>query len=245
MGEYSLNLLAINRTIQEMCAEVVALCDIKLDWRDLTEEQLLYEAAVCMFSSQMVFEVAEAAAKTILEHGLLRRDFLATNIQDYESQLVVYLTKPLAVTSAAGKSRQVRPRFKNRLASLLVSTIQDIHGRGSSIREILSLARSSQHARELLIDRVWGFGPKQSSLYLRRIGYSSELAVLDTHVLDYLRLALGIEYRPSSLSRLAIYERLEAKFQNIASEFGYSVGCVDLATWVTMRVAKRGTILWV
>ncbi|WP_144011891.1 hypothetical protein [Geobacter sulfurreducens] len=240
-----MNLFVINRTIQEMCAEVVALSEAGLDWRSLTEEQLLHEAAVCMFSSQMVFEVAEAAAKTILEHGLLRRDFLSTKISDYESQLVVVLTKPLTVTSATGKSRQVRPRFKNRLASLLASTIQDIHGRGSSIRDILSLARSSRHAREILIDRVWGFGPKQASLFLRRIGYCSELAVLDTHVLEYLRLALGVDPKPSSLSRLASYERLEAEFQNIASEFGHSVGCVDLATWVTMRVAKRETVLWV
>lgn len=239
-----MNLFVINRAIQEMCAEVIAVSETNLDWCSLTEEQLLYEAAVCMFSSQMVFEVAEAAAKRILEQGLLGSKSLSAKVSEYESQLIAVLSEPLTVTSAAGKCRQVKPRFKNRLASLLASTVQDIHGRGLSLRKILSMAISARHAREILVDRVWGFGPKQASLFLRRIGYCSELAVLDTHVLDYLRLALGVEPKLSSLSRLSSYERLEAEFQNIALEFGHSVGCVDLATWVTMRVAKRETILW-
>ncbi|WP_419600764.1 hypothetical protein, partial [Thiolapillus sp.] len=98
---------------------------------------------------------------------------------------------------------------------------------------------SAKEARELLVKNVWGFGPKQASLFLRRVGYCAELAALDTHILDYLRLARGIDPKPSALSRLASYERVEKEFQRVASDFGHPVGCVDLAMWVTMRVAKR------
>jgi N-glycosylase/DNA lyase len=91
----------------------------------------------------------------------------------------------------------------------------------------------------LLVAAVSGFGPKQTSLFLRRIGYCSELAVLDTHVLDYLRMACGIRPKPGALSRLSSYEYVENEFRRVAKEFGYAVGCVDLAMWVTMRVAKR------
>lgn len=227
-----------------MCSEVTAVSESNTDWRALTEEQLLHEAVVCMFSSQMVFEVAEAMARKILESGLLNCHCHPANIRDYESQVVSILSEPLTVIGAKGEIRLVRPRFKNRLASLLASTVQDIYGQGTSVREILSIAKSSRDARQVLVDSIWGFGPKQASLFLRRIGYCSELAVLDTHVLDYLRLAIGVDPKPNSLSRLAAYERLEVEFQNIALEFGHSVGCVDLATWVTMRVAKRETILW-
>ena len=90
---------------------------------------------------------------------------------------------------------------------------------------------------------VWGFGPKQASLFLRRVGYCSDLAVLDVHVLDYLQLARGLSPSPSKLGRLSFYEEIEDTFREISVEFGYSVGCVDLATWVAMRVAKKEALL--
>jgi N-glycosylase/DNA lyase len=111
------------------------------------------------------------------------------------------------------------------------------------VRGILFSARSARHARELLVNAVSGFGPKQASLFLRRVGYCSELAILDTHILDYLRMAHGIDPKPGMLSRLTSYERIEVEFQRVASEFGHAVGCVDLAMWITMRVAKREAVL--
>ena len=154
------------------------------------------------------------------------------------------LSEPLAVEHG-GKVRHVRPRFKNRLASLLATTATTattMHCQGQSLRNILFSSDSARDARELLVKHVWGFGPKQASLFLRRVGYCAELAVLDTHILDYLRVARGIDPKPSALSRLSGYELIEAEFQRVAAEFGHSVGCVDLAMWVTMRVAKREAI---
>jgi N-glycosylase/DNA lyase len=108
---------------------------------------------------------------------------------------------------------------------------------------MLGAARSASQARVSLVEAVSGFGPKQASLYLRRVGFSSELAVLDTHILDYLKMARGIDPKPGSLSRLSVYEQIEHQFRQVANDFGHGVGCVDLAMWVTMRVAKREAIL--
>lgn len=229
---------AINKTIQEMCAEVEATSKPHTDWQSLSEEQLMYEAAVCMFSSQMIFEVAAAAAGRIGEHGLFNWSIISNETSDYEANLVAILCEPLSV-EIDGKTRKMMPRFKNRWASLLSSTVEEIYVCGTSLYEILLSSRSSRDAREILVERVWGFGPKQASLFLRRIGYCSELAVLDTHVLDYLQLVSGITQKPGALSRLPAYERVEDEFRQVANGFGYPVGCVDLATWVTMRVAKR------
>lgn len=232
-----MNMIAVDRTIRVLCADVKDSDRGIRDWQLHTEEELLYEACVCMFSSQMVFEVAEAAAQCIKDLGLLR----AMKPADYEQRLSAALSEPLAV-ERGGAIRHVRPRFKNRLASLLATTVTTMRDRGQSLRETLFSAGSAREARELLVKRVWGFGPKQASLFLRRVGYCAELAVLDTHILDYLRVARGIDPKPSALSRLADYERIEAEFQSVAAEFGHSVGCVDLAMWVTIRVAKREAI---
>ena len=203
--------------------------------------QVLYEASVCIFSSQMMFETAVATADRLRSRGLLRACCASTNSTEYKAAIGAALVEPLMIESR-GLMRQLMPRFKNRFASLLASTVSEIHGHGGSLRDILLSATSARHARKWLVDRVWGFGPKQASLFLRRIGYSADLAVLDRHVLEYLRLARGLNPRPSALSRLHAYERIEAEFRTVAADFGHTVGCLDLATWVTMRVAKEGTL---
>lgn len=232
-----MNMAAVNKTIRALCIEVRSGAGDVRDWRLRTEEDLLYEACVCMFSSQMVFEVAEAAAGRIKDCGLLR----AGKLDDYEQRLSLALYEPLTI-ERGGRTRQVRPRFRNRLASLLATTVSTMREQGQSLRGTLFSAASAREARVLLVKQVWGFGPKQASLFLRRVGYCAELAVLDTHILDYLRVARGIDPKPGALARLSGYERIEAEFQSVAAEFGHPVGCVDLAMWVTMRVAKREAI---
>jgi N-glycosylase/DNA lyase len=126
---------------------------------------------------------------------------------------------------------------------LLSSTAWNLYGSGLSIKSVLKSAQDARQAREVLIRVISGFGPKQASLFLRRIGYCSELAVLDTHVLDYLRLSQGLDLNPARLSRLNVYETVETEFKRLSESFGHDVGCVDLAMWVTMRVAKRERVL--
>jgi N-glycosylase/DNA lyase len=233
----------INQTIRAMCNEVQTQVSGERDWQFMTEEELLYEAAICIFSSQMIFEMAVATANRLRERRLLlavpgRRGAAIT-----ERKVVAALSDPLSISTGDGPERWVRPRFKNRLASLLVMTIAAVYGQSRTIRGFLSDARSAREARETLTQHVWGFGPKQASLFLRRVGYCADLAVLDVHVLDYLQLARGMSLSPSKLSRLSFYEEVEDTFREIAAEFGHPVGCVDLATWVTMRVAKREAFL--
>jgi N-glycosylase/DNA lyase len=233
----------INQTIRAMCLEVKAQASAMQNWQLMAEEELLYETAVCIFGSQMVFEMAVATADRLRQRKLLQSAPRSRSIQAIERRVVEALSDPLPVPARDGTQRWVRPRFKNRLASLLAATIGEIYGQSRTIRGFLFDARNAREARETLTQHVWGFGPKQASLFLRRVGYCADLAVLDVHVLDYLQLARGLSLSPSKLGRLSFYEEIENTFREIAAEFGHSVGCVDLATWLTMRVAKREAFL--
>ncbi|BBF66167.1 8-oxoguanine DNA glycosylase [Acidithiobacillus ferridurans] len=232
----------INRTIRAMCGEVKAQGSALQDWHLLTEEELLYEAALCIFGSQMVFEMAVATADRLRDVGLILPQCRLDH-GEYESRIIAVLSEPLVMVGKDGSTRWARPRLKNRLASLLATTVAEIYGKGRSIRSLLFAAESAKGAREVLIQNIWGFGPKQASLFLRRVGCCADLAVLDVHVLDYLQLARGLSLTPSRLGRLSFYEEIEDTFREVADEFGYSLGCVDLATWLTMRVAKREAYL--
>lgn len=233
----------INQTIRAMCLEIKTQASATQNWQLMTEEEFLYEIAICIFGSQMVFETAVATADRLRERKLLRPGPRARSVQAIERKVVEALTDPLPVHTCDGTQRWVRPRFKNRQASLLAKTIVEIYGQSRTIRGLLSDAGNAREARETLMEHVWGFGPKQASLFLRRVGYCADLAVLDVHVLDYLQLARGLSLAPGKLGSLSLYEEIENTFQEIAAEFGHSMGCVDLATWLTMRVAKREAFL--
>jgi len=232
----------INQTIRAMCHEVNSQVSAMQNWQWMTEESLLYEAAVCIFGSQMVFEVAVATADRLREKELLRPVSRDVNVEIIGQRIVKALSDPLLIPFSDG-ARWVRPRFKNRLSLLLSTTITEIYGQARTIRGFLFAAKNAKEVRETLTQHVWGFGPKQASLFLRRVGYCTDLAVLDIHVLDYLQLSRGLSLSPSKLGRLSFYEQIEDIFREIANEFGHSVGCVDLATWLTMRVAKREAFL--
>ena len=233
----------INQTIREMCLEVRSQASAMQNWQLLTEAELLYEAAVCIFGSQMVFEMAVATADRLRELNLLQPASRGRNVEVIERKVVEALSDPLPVPKSDGTQRWMRPRFKNRLASLLATTIGEIYGQSQTIRGFLFDAESPKEAREILTQHVWGFGPKQASLFLRRVGYCADLAVLDVHVLDYLQLTRGLSLSSSKLGHLSFYEEIEDTFREVAAEFGHSVGCVDLATWLTMRVAKKEAFL--
>lgn len=233
----------INQTIRAMCIEVKAQASPAQNWQLMGEGELLYEVAICIFGSQMVFETALATADRLRERKLLRPAPRGRSIQAIQREFVDALSDPLCISSSDGTKRWVRPRFKNRQASLLARTTVEIYGRSLTIQGLLSEAPNARKARETLMQHVWGFGPKQASLFLRRVGYCSDLAVLDVHVLDYLQLARGLTLSPSKLGCLSLYEEIENTFREVATEFGHSMGCVDLATWLTIRVAKREAFL--
>ena len=233
----------INQTIRAMCLEVETQASAAQNWQQMAEEEFLYEAAICIFGSQMVFEIAVATADRLREKKLLQPALSKRSVQVIERKIVAALSDPLHVPASNGTQRWVQPRFKNRLASLLAKTIVEIYGQSRTIRGFLFDARNAREARETLMKHVWGFGPKQASLFLRRVGYCADLAVLDVHVLDYLQLARGLSLSPSKLGRLSLYEEIENTFREISADFGHSVGCVDLATWLTMRVAKKEAFL--
>ena len=237
-----MNVAAIDSTIQALCAQIENTDHGIPAWHQLPECHLLREACVCVFSSQMLFEVAKAAADRINDEHLLTHAASPPNRSAHERLLRTALTTPLTVR-VNDRLRQVRPRFPNRMAHLWAATAATLRDRRQSLHGLLQASRSARDARRRLVQIVCGFGPKQASLFLRRVGYSAQLAILDVHILDYLSAARQVRVSHGAVSRLSEYEHIENEFRRFANEVGQPVGRVDIATWVTVRVAKREA-LW-
>ena len=224
--------------IRAMCAEVDRLGNESLAWEYLPEADLIYEMALCTFSSQSVFELAGAMADRLRDDGLLCEQSFISHGDGYRAAIDKAFHRPVVFFSN-GTERSAMPRFGKRLPSFLYATVSNIHGNGGSLKSLLLASTSARHARGALIATVSGFGPKQASMFLRRVGYSSDLAIVDRHIVDYLKVFRGIDVNEATLSRLTGYEAVEDELRVLALDFGYSLGCVDLATWLTMRVAKQ------
>ena len=230
---------ALDHVIRGMCAELHESTKAP-NWQTLSEGELLSEAAICIVGSQMIYEMALEVVRRLTMLGLLKPDARPNAI--WKRRATNALSIPLEFYSN-GSLRSSKPRFKNRIVHLLSATLANVYGHDRTLREILAGAERAEDARRLLIDYVFGFGPKQASLFLRRVGFSSDLAVIDTHILDYIRIRTGESTSQTALSKIDHYEQIEAGFRTLAERFGYGVGCVDLATWITMRVAKREAYL--
>ncbi len=107
---------------------------------------------------------------------------------------------------------------------------------GHSIRSILDSSCGSHDARERLISATLGIGPKQSSLFLRNVGYAQDLAILDSHVMTYMNLLDLTSTSIKEVSKLATYEVVEKRLTEYSQRLDVSLPNLDTAIWVVMRV---------
>ena len=105
----------------------------------------------------------------------------------------------------------------------------------SYIKQRLEKATSVIEIRNFFAGQVPGIGIKESSHFLRNIGYSDTLAIIDVHVLNFLKENYFVN--PSDVKNLteSKYEKLEIILQNLATFHGLNLGILDLAIWHYMR----------
>ena len=87
--------------------------------------------------------------------------------------------------------------------------------------------------------KIKGIGPKQASFFIRNIGFSDSVAILDSHIVFFLNAIELLDSLKPNLSCINTYQKLESTFKNYSQSLGYSVGVVDQAVWIFTRVLKK------
>jgi N-glycosylase/DNA lyase len=215
---------------------VAALCPDIADELDQSpaaprpEQELWRTLLTCVLSSQVPYSVATAAAEASLT--VVTESGKGGGI---DRALIDILSKPLP----CGR----RYRFPELKGRQIATTHARLKGEGLALSDIVADTSPDHHLRQRLMVLVDGFGPKQSSMFLRDIGRSMSLAVLDRHVLEFMD-RLGLAPMPKSRGiGLAEYFRREQIFARFAERLGFSVGCVDWAVWIAMRAARQEKLL--
>jgi N-glycosylase/DNA lyase len=202
------------------------------------ERQLLSELIACILGSQVSFEMAISATHQLLLSPVFDKLTYVHDPIHLEGLLSGELSRPIADSNSPCHGR--RYRFWRTKARAIAQTMRAVYGESTSIRAILSTSVHEHEARDRLVRIAVGIGPKQASLFLRNIGYAANLAVLDSHVLRYMRWLGMVRSIPRALQSVSAYEVLERKLAGYASVIGYPLKFIDEAIWVVMRVAGAG-----
>lgn len=194
-----------------------------------TEPRLWTELACCVLSSQVPYETAQAAAVRVEASGVLMDRGLS--LGSLEASLADLLRRPFELE--VGPRRY---RFPDSRARQLAATATAIRREADGLADLLAGFERMDCAREWFVDHAPGLGPKQASMFLRNVGASYDLAVLDRHVINYMMI-VGLTSEPAPARRMADYRRDEIILRDHAAEFGLPVGFLDWAVWIVMRVA--------
>ena len=215
--------------VKALCPDIATSAG-KASGRKQSEKALWKEILICVLSSQVRNEVAQVAANAIVK----KTQLWTSKIEKIEKEIREILIKPLNVNG-----NFVRYRFPNVKTAQIANAINRINYLDISISDIVYSNDSANDIRSKLIDKIPGLGYKQSSMFLRNIGRAYDLAILDTHIIDYMNL-LEID---KEIDRAALTKRkyliAEKKLKNYAEDLGYAVGYVDWAIWIVMRTAKQ------
>lgn len=196
-----------------------------------SEAQMWWELSCCLLSSQVSYNLAAAAADALERSELL----LSTQIDSELSSDIEFVLKHRIQLNG----RTSVHRFYKSKAIQLASTKRAIIDAARSLKALLAQFDDAASARNWLVSHAPGIGPKQASMFLRNVGWTYELAIIDRHVVKYMQ-ALGISpSTQASVSALSGYKQHEQSLQRHAKGLGFSVGLLDWAIWIVMRTADK------
>lgn len=220
----------ISRAVAAICPDIQSQVRTNLK---PTDRVFWWELSACILSSQVPYVTAVEAANSIDKQGILFES-RADDSTTFE-RLYSVLLNPFVIN---GQMRRYRfPEIRARQLSAAHKIFNDMKKR--SPISLFNEFDDVTTARMWLVDYIPGLGPKQASMFLRNIGFSYDLAILDSHVLNYMR-SIGIYSEEArSISGLRKYDRYEAVLRDHAKELDCPVGILDWAIWVVMRVVNR------
>ncbi|MCK6640905.1 MAG: hypothetical protein L6Q81_12560 [Bacteroidia bacterium] len=225
----------LHDTVMKVSSEAEKLIPRKEMVRN--ENSLLSELVLCILSSQEKYEAALAVMRLFQKGKVMRVPKSRRDIRRIEEDIKATMDRPVSFIMN-GKQVTRRIRFYSRKRENIVKTLENIYLNDLTIRDLVSLTTCAFETRKNIVDTAFGIGPKQASMFLRNVGYYSDYAILDKHVIDYMRIMGMTTTHASSFSDMDAYRKLEIELQAYAQLYNVNLLYLDIAIWTTMRTAK-------
>ena len=225
----------VERAIQAVGEDVLRV-PAERSWQQRGERDLWNVLVACILGSGVSHEHASRAMARLSEGTLLQAWSTPFDPDATQSETSLLLAPRMSEDGG----RVSGYRFARSRSRWLTLAAMSLYGSGPTLQEMLARALSPADARSAIIRKVPGIGPKQASLFLRNVGYSDDLAVIDRHVMRYMEWS-GLAIAPVSPALgLARYLAFEARLRSEADRFRLPLGVFDLAVWIVVRTCLRG-----
>jgi len=222
----------IPQSILKTYSELLLYYDDRKDWKSLQEEELWHTLCLCILSSNVPYEMAESAFVHLRNKGLL--DCNTMGEKDSVRRISDELATPICLPIRRNGSLR-KYRFPNTRAKHIVEAARYLYFDNSGLRLILKSFLWDTEARDYLAAHIPGIGLKEASNFLRNVKYSDSLAIVDTHIMSFLKevsLLPDINCRVITRKRYMMVERVLRQF---CTSMGFNLSILDLAIWQYMR----------
>ena len=204
----------------------------KNNWNKLNENKIWKELCFCLLSGNVAYELVQSVIIVLGKKGYLDYNWILEEKQSKELIYDLFSNPNFEPKKKDGSLRKYR--YPKKRSEEIVRAAKILYS-DSSLKNILENTTSDIDMRNFLANTVPGIGIKESSHFLRNIGYSNNLAIIDIHVLNFLKLNRFVDPLDRSSLTPTKYEKLESILQNLADFHGLDLGILDLAIWHFMR----------
>ena len=174
------------------------------EFKQVKPEDYFYEFCFCICTPQ-----SKAKNAWEIQKILMKKDFLNKQFDPTE-----YLRNPIHYI-----------RFHNQKGLRLLRAREYF----PEITDILNSKSSNIEKRNAIREKAEGFGFKESSHFMRNIGYQG-LAILDRHILKHLVYCNVFKEVPKIGSKKQ-YIEIEQKFLDFSAEIGIPIDELDILFW--------------
>lgn len=134
------------------------------------------------------------------------------------------------------RHQTVRHRFPRSRAAQLHISLAKLNGVVESFRDFVGGFGDEFELRSHIASEYPGLGLKQTSMFLRDTGAAKNLAVVDVHILWFLKNAVGHQAYGSGKQ---LYLEIERSIRGLCQERMLSMSVFDRLVWITVREFKR------
>jgi len=126
-------------------------------------------------------------------------------------------------------------RFPIVRAKNLVSCATILYYNGNGLISLLRSNTSEEKTRDCFTSLFPGMGLKESSHFLRNIRYSSRLAIIDVHIISFLK-RFGLLPEGGKTITYKRYLQIEETMREISDIYRLELSVLDNAIWKYMRM---------
>jgi N-glycosylase/DNA lyase len=225
-----------NRTLTEVVREYSKLVNafkLRKRWGEMSENDLWEELCLCILSSNVPYELALSTFWHLRDNGFLIPEWIIA-CPTADQKIAFELSKQ--IFSPRKKDGSYRKyRFPNVRATNIVNAAKALYQEKPGLLWVLERCTSEYEARDFLTKNVQGIGLKEASHFLRNVGFSSSLAIVDSHVIAFLTEVGAVQEEEINALTPTVYMRLERILVNLCNDLGFDLSVFDMAIWRCMR----------